>query len=595
MTAFFAKCAESSGTWPWSYHDDENPGTWKHHYPECGGRNQSPVNIVPKYTVFDAGLADLTINYEPNVSAFLQNNGHSVQASFLTGKSNISGGGLPSRFQVAQLHFHWGSKDSRGSEDQVGGRKYPMEIHIVHYNAEKYPNASMAVTKADGLAVLGILVEVQASDNPVLNVIVDRLKEIPYKADNVTIDSLQPFLFLPHDIAQFYTYKGSLTTPGCFESVQWFVFNHTVGISEAQLKQFRINPHEGKRQDTKQFFLSDNFRPVQPLNGRTITRSFKRPPFPCGKTSNTTMDCLGFADDKAVFYEASVDMCTLPAMVTLQVSQPDTDFLSAGTYYSDTKAPQKIGNLDYGFSLEMHSHTSTADQGTLHVSISQVHPLSSQQRQELVSADFNEDTCQLGKCIARSCNRHWCDGTAIGYYNDTLYVGFSSTFRDLMATSPSVDVNFYRNQSGTWHRTATETFANNEEKRVHLMGTFVDSKSLARHRRMAVESSQWEYVTFKAKISKTSDKVLYQLYMAPANGLYYKVLKDEYSLGCAKPQPTTKRLSKGTKIAIGASVVSMVVALVGVTMGILYCRRKEYAGHRPTLMDDVDAQDDYRL
>ena len=39
----------------------------------------------------------------------------------------------------------------------------------------------------------------------------------------------------------------------------------------------------------------------------------------------------------------------------------------------------------------------------------------------------------------------------------------------------------------------------------------------------------------------------------------------------------------------------MVVALVGVTMGILYCRRKEYTGHRPTLMDDVDAQDDYRL
>ena len=57
----------------------------------------------------------------------------------------------------------------------------------------------------------------------------------------------------------------------------------------------------------------------------------------------------------------------------------------------------------------------------------------------------------------------------------------------------------------------------------------------------------------------------------------------------------TGQLSKGTKIAIGASVVSMVVALVGVTMGILYCRRKEYTGHRPTLMDDVDAQDDYRL
>lgn len=274
MTAFLPKCAESLGTW--SYHGEENPSTWKDHYSDCGGRNQSPVNIVPKDTIFDAGLADLIINYEPNVSAFLQNNGHSVQASFLTGKFNISGGGLPSRFQAAQLHFHWGSKNSRGSEHQIGGRKYPMEIHIVHYNAEKYPNALTAMTKADGLAVLSILVEVQARNNPVLDVIVNRLQEIPYKMDNVTIDSLQPFLFLPHDIEEFYTYKGSLTTPGCFESVQWFVFKHTVGISEAQLQKFRSSPFDGKRQDTKISPLSDNFRPLQPLNGRTVTRSFSK-------------------------------------------------------------------------------------------------------------------------------------------------------------------------------------------------------------------------------------------------------------------------------------------------------------------------------
>ena len=273
MTAIFPKCAESLGTWTWTYHGEEY--TWKDHYPDCGGRNQSPVNIVPKYTVFDAGLPDLTINYEPKVSAFLENNGHSVQASFLTGKFNISGGGLPSRFQAAQLHFHWGSKNSRGSEHQFDGRKYPMEIHIVHYNAGKYPNISTAMKNADGLAVLGVFVEVQASDNPVFNVIVDKLPKISYKTENVTIDSLQPFLFLPHNIEQFYTYKGSLTTPPCFESVQWFVFNHTVGISDAQLKKFR-STHEGKRQDTKNPPLSDDFRPIQPLNGRTVTRSFSK-------------------------------------------------------------------------------------------------------------------------------------------------------------------------------------------------------------------------------------------------------------------------------------------------------------------------------
>lgn len=57
------------------------------------------------------------------------------------------------------------------------------------------------------------------------------------------------------------------------------------------------------------------------------------------------MDCLGFADDKAVFYEAKVDMCTLPALVTLQVSQPDIGFLFAETLYSDINPPRKIGNF----------------------------------------------------------------------------------------------------------------------------------------------------------------------------------------------------------------------------------------------------------
>lgn len=33
-------------------------------------------------------------------------------------------------------------------------------MHVVHYNLDKYPNISMAVDKSDGLAVLGVLIEV---------------------------------------------------------------------------------------------------------------------------------------------------------------------------------------------------------------------------------------------------------------------------------------------------------------------------------------------------------------------------------------------------------------------------------------------------
>ena len=71
--------------------------------------------------------------------------------------------------------------------------------------------------------------------------------------------------------------------------------------------------------------------------------STERPPFPCGKTSNNTLDCLGFADDKAVFYEATVNMCTQPATVTLRVSQPETNFNYVGTFYKSVNPPMQIG------------------------------------------------------------------------------------------------------------------------------------------------------------------------------------------------------------------------------------------------------------
>lgn len=35
-----------------------------------------------------------------------------------------------------------------------------VQLHVVHYNSELYPNVSAAITQRDGLAVLGILIEV---------------------------------------------------------------------------------------------------------------------------------------------------------------------------------------------------------------------------------------------------------------------------------------------------------------------------------------------------------------------------------------------------------------------------------------------------
>lgn len=34
-------------------------------------------------------------------------------------------------------------------------------MHVVHYNSDKYPDMSTAIDKSDGLAVLGVLIEVR--------------------------------------------------------------------------------------------------------------------------------------------------------------------------------------------------------------------------------------------------------------------------------------------------------------------------------------------------------------------------------------------------------------------------------------------------
>ena len=76
-------------------------------------------------------------------------------------KPSFTGGGYSDRYVFQQLHFHWGSDDNSGSEHTVDGRAYAGEMHLVHYNS-KYGDYKSAVKNSDGLAVLGILFQVNS-------------------------------------------------------------------------------------------------------------------------------------------------------------------------------------------------------------------------------------------------------------------------------------------------------------------------------------------------------------------------------------------------------------------------------------------------
>jgi hypothetical protein len=74
-------------------------------------------------------------------------------------KPSFTGGGFTDTYVFQQLHFHWGSDDSIGSEHTVNGKSYPGELHLVHYNS-KYGDYKSALKHSDGLAVLGVLFQV---------------------------------------------------------------------------------------------------------------------------------------------------------------------------------------------------------------------------------------------------------------------------------------------------------------------------------------------------------------------------------------------------------------------------------------------------
>jgi len=276
----------------WGYTALNGPATWPGTYATCAGTSQSPINIVSSSAVAaDPGSLVLGA-YDSAMTGEITNNEHTITFTYTGGiQPYVTGGRLPAgdTFQFLQLHWHWGSASNQGSEHTVDGKEYPAEVHLVHWNT-KYADVTEAVSKDDGLAVLGFFYEVSSADNGNLDAmlgVVNQVKnrQLQINAQNrrknkgkrnnlsraetnsatvpgsIRLDQLLPSTGLPDD---YYYYKGSLTTPTCDEVVLWTVFPTTVPISEAQLNIFRT------LKDSNSVTLNDNYRPPQALNGRTV-------------------------------------------------------------------------------------------------------------------------------------------------------------------------------------------------------------------------------------------------------------------------------------------------------------------------------------
>ncbi|XP_046982594.1 carbonic anhydrase-like [Schistocerca americana] len=247
----------------------EEQELWSEHSDACAGKYQSPIRIIshraqrlPIPALEMVGFHNLLPG--PVVAT---NTGHSVSLRpAVTGESwpKVFGALLLHEYQLESFHFHWGHRFSRGSEHVLNSIRFPMEMHIVHRNM-KYSSLNEAMQKPDGLVVLAFFFQAQEKNNHALRPILDVLERVKFPGDSSPLHiSFSLSSLLTADMDAFYTYRGSLTTPPCSESVTWVIFPDALPISFSQIKKFRRIYSSGEDR------MVNNFRVLQPLNSRNV-------------------------------------------------------------------------------------------------------------------------------------------------------------------------------------------------------------------------------------------------------------------------------------------------------------------------------------
>ena len=221
----------------WSYEGKQSPKNWGDLNPDFAtcklGQQQSPIDIRDAKK---ASLPSIQLNYKPSALTVI-NNGHTVQVNYAPGSFITVG---DRRYELRQFHFH------HPSEELVDGKRYAMEIHLVHADNDGH------------LAVVAVLLT-KGNTNPVIQRLWDNLPKTEGKEESVEGIAVNAAALLPRPLG-YYTFEGSLTTPPCSEGVTWFVMKTPLEVSADQVEAFaKLYPH--------------NARPIQPSNGRTITES----------------------------------------------------------------------------------------------------------------------------------------------------------------------------------------------------------------------------------------------------------------------------------------------------------------------------------
>ncbi|KAL8467559.1 hypothetical protein ACS0TY_030980 [Phlomoides rotata] len=218
-------CVITGDEHPFNYkaNSSKGPENWGNLNPEwetCEtGKLQSPIDLLHQRVEVVSYLGNLRRTYK-FAPAVIKNRGHDIMVEW---KGNAGGVVINGTlYKLEQCHWH------TPSEHTIQGRKFRMELHMVHINSEGQR------------AVVGILYTLGRPDT-FLDHLIGQI--LSMNGTKINEEELDLGFINPREIKfgsrKYYRYLGSLTVPPCTEGVIWTILMKVRTVSMVQIRALR--------------------------------------------------------------------------------------------------------------------------------------------------------------------------------------------------------------------------------------------------------------------------------------------------------------------------------------------------------------------
>lgn len=214
------------------------PTLWNVNFPEAAQGHQSPIAVEATTAIVDPNARPIALSYKPvDLNPFLLDGHLEIEVS-----GTGAGGSIQidaNVFTLRQFHIH------TPAEHVINGHRHEMEIHFVH----------------DPVNGRQIVVAVLVSDKGTQDF--PFLKQLASHAPHMRVKKpaqVDPMKAFSSPQPAYWKYEGSLTTPPCSETIDWYVTQQPHLATTAQIKDFQI------------YMPAGNARPLQNRNDRPIYR-----------------------------------------------------------------------------------------------------------------------------------------------------------------------------------------------------------------------------------------------------------------------------------------------------------------------------------